>query len=221
MRPAAGSRSASRSRRRTAAGSTRCRPGRCRCDTSLYSGDFDGSPSKTSRKRPRKRVRPASSSGNSRAGSRRTSRHRVDGALGVDVEGADRFDLVVEQVDAVGQRAAHREQVDQAAAYAEFAGRNDLRDVLIAGERELRAQAIDVERFALLEEKRERREIRRRREAVQRRRRRDDHHVAIAARHAVERRQPLRHQILMRREMVVGQRLPVGQDGDLERRREP
>ena len=34
---------------------------------------FDGSPSNTSRKRLRKRARPASSSGNSRAGSRRTS----------------------------------------------------------------------------------------------------------------------------------------------------
>ena len=148
-------------------------------------------------------------------------RHRIDGALAVDIERADRFDLVVEQVDAVGQGASHRKQVDQPAAYAEFAGRNDLRDMLIAGQRELRAQAIDIERFALLDEKRESREIGRRREAVKRSRRRDDHHIAIAARHAVERRQSLRHQILMRRKMIVGQRLPVGQDGDLQRRSEP
>ena len=68
--------------RRTAAGSTRCRRARRRCDTSLYSGDLDGSPSNTSRNRWRKRVRPASSSGNSRAGSNRTSRHRVDACAG-------------------------------------------------------------------------------------------------------------------------------------------
>ena len=43
-------------------------------ETSLYTVQRDGSPSKVSRKRPRKRVRPASSIGNSRAGSRRTSR---------------------------------------------------------------------------------------------------------------------------------------------------
>ena len=71
---AADSRRASPSRRRTAAGSTRCPPGTMPLVTSLYSGDFDGSPSNTSRKRLRKRVRPASSSGNSRAGSSRTSR---------------------------------------------------------------------------------------------------------------------------------------------------
>ena len=54
-----------------------------------------------------------------------------------------------------GSGAAHRKQVDQAAANAEFAGRHDLRHVLIAGERELRAQRVDVERFALLQEERE------------------------------------------------------------------
>ena len=149
------------------------------------------------------------------------ARYRIDGALSVDVESADRFDLVVEQVDAVGQRASHRKQVDQSAAYAEFTRRDDLRHVLIAGERELRAQSIDVERFALFDEKGERREIRRRREAVQRRRRRDDHDIAIAARHAIERCQPLRHQILVRGKMIVRQGLPVGQDGDLQRGREP
>jgi hypothetical protein len=56
-------------------------------------------------------------------------RHRIDGALGVDVEGLDAFDFVVEQVEPVGQLRAHREEVDQAAADRIFAGRNDLRDV--------------------------------------------------------------------------------------------
>src|SRR5262249_7167822 len=52
--------------------------------------------------------------------------HLVDRALRVDVERAQALDLVVEQVDTVGQGAAHRKQVDHAAAKAIFARRNDL-----------------------------------------------------------------------------------------------
>ena len=48
-------------------------PGAMPLLTSLYSDDFDGSPSNASRKRPRKRLRAVSSSGNSRAGSIRIS----------------------------------------------------------------------------------------------------------------------------------------------------
>ena len=61
-----------------------------------------------------------------------------------------RLDVVAEEIEAIGQRAAHRKEVDQAAAHAELAGRNDLRDVRVAGERELRAQRVDVEPLALL-----------------------------------------------------------------------
>jgi len=45
----------------------------------------------------------------------------VDRALVFRIEGAQGFDFVVEQVDPVGQFAAHREQVDQCAANGEFA----------------------------------------------------------------------------------------------------
>ena len=71
--------------------------------------------------------------------------HRVERALGVDVEGADRLDVVAEQVEAVGHGAAHGEEVDQAAAHAELARRHHLRHVRVAGERQLRAQRVDVE----------------------------------------------------------------------------
>ena len=93
-------------------------------------------------------------------------RNGVERALAVDIEALDRLDLLVEQIDPVGQRAAHRKQVDQPAADAEFARGDDLRDVLVAAERELRAQGVDVEPFSLREKERERREVRRRREAV-------------------------------------------------------
>src|SRR5262245_6639541 len=40
------------------------------------------------------------------------ARHRIDAALRIDVEALDRFDRVVEEIDAVRQSAAHREKVD-------------------------------------------------------------------------------------------------------------
>ena len=43
-------------------------------------------------------------------------RHRIERALGVDIEGFDALDFIVKQVDAEGQRRSHRKQVDQAAA---------------------------------------------------------------------------------------------------------
>ncbi len=54
----------------------------------------------------------------------RQQAHRIDlfdGALVFWVEGAQRLDLVVKQIDAIGQGAAHREQVDQRAAHGELA----------------------------------------------------------------------------------------------------
>ncbi len=148
-------------------------------------------------------------------------RHRIERALRVDIERPDAFDVVVEEVDPVRQRAAHRIEVDQSTAHAELAGRNDLRHVLVARERELRAQRGDVEPRPLPEEERERGEKRRWREPVERRRRRDHQHVAFAARHAVERREPLGNEVVVRREMIVGQRLPIGKQRDAQAGREP
>ena len=93
--------------------------------------------------------------------------------------------------------------------------------MLVAAERELRAQRIDVELLALRQKERKCGEIRWRRETVECGRRRDEEHVALAARRVVERSQPLGHQILMRRKVIVGQSLPVGQRGNAQARREP
>ncbi len=147
--------------------------------------------------------------------------HLVDRALGVDVERAERLDLVVDEVDAVGERAAHRKEIDQAAADAVLAGRDDLGHVAVAGGRELGAQAHPVEAGALLDEERVAGEVRRRRDALQGGRRRHDRDVAVTGGDAVERRQPLRDEIVVRREAVVGQRLPVGQERDALVGREP
>ena len=62
-----------------------------------------------------------------------------------------RVHFVVEQLDAVGQGAAHGKQVDQAAAHAEFARRYHLRHMLITGEHQLGAQRLGVQLGALLQ----------------------------------------------------------------------
>jgi len=82
-------------------------------ETSRYRDFFDGSPSNSSRQRLRKR-------GAARLVERKLARrqqpdllHRVERALRVDIEGLDRLDDLVIQVEAVGQRAARRKQIDQ------------------------------------------------------------------------------------------------------------
>ncbi len=147
--------------------------------------------------------------------------HRIKRALGVDVEGLDRLDLVVEEVDAIRQCRSHRKEIDEAAAHAELAGRDDLCHVRVARKRKLRAQCVDVERLALPQEERERGEIRRRGETVQRRGGRDDQEVAFTPRDVIERREALGDQVLVRRELIVGQRLPIGQQRDAKIGREP
>ncbi len=147
--------------------------------------------------------------------------HRVERALRIDVERLDALDVVAEEVEPEGKRASHRKEIDQPAAHTELAGCDDLRHVLVAGERQLRAQRVDIERRALAQEERERREIVARREPVERRRRRDDEHVAFSAGDPVQRCEPLRDEVLVRREVVVGQGLPIGQQRDPELGREP
>ena len=85
--------------------------------------------------------------------------HRIDCPLGVDVERAQRLDLVAEEVDPIGDRRAHRKQIDEPAADTVFARRNDLRDVRVAGERHLLAQLLDIERLAFFQEEREPRQV--------------------------------------------------------------
>jgi hypothetical protein len=132
-------------------------------------------------------------------------------ALGVGVEGLDALDLVVEEVDTEGQRRTHREQVHQPAAHRELARAHHLGDVRIACERHLRLELLDVELLALFEEKGVRGKKTRRRHAVQRGGGGHQHDVGLAAADGVERRQPLGDQVLVGREAVVGQGLPVGQ----------
>ncbi len=146
--------------------------------------------------------------------------HRVQAALGVGVEGADRVDLVVEQVDPVRHHRAHREQVDQPAAHRVLARAHHLRDVAVAGQRELRLELGLFQLLPALEMEGVARQEGRGRQAVERGGRRHDHHVGLALADAPQRGEPLADQVLVRREAVVGQRLPVRKEGGAQAGRE-
>jgi len=94
--------------------------------------------------------------------------------------------------------------------------------VLVAAQHQLRAQLFDVQVLPLAEEEGVAGHVLRRREAVQRGAGRHDHHVDAGVRLAqpVQRLQPLRHQVLVRRQRIVGQRFPVGQRTHRQRRGE-
>ncbi len=144
--------------------------------------------------------------------------HLVDRALGVHVEAADALHHVVVELDAVGHRAAHRKEIDQAAAHAVLAGRHHLRDVRVSRRRELGTQLIGREPCSLFEMERAGGQILHGREPAERRRDRQDHHLERAPGKLIERREPLGDQVLVRRKLVVGERLPVGKQAHLDRR---
>ncbi len=147
--------------------------------------------------------------------------HRVQAALRVGVEGADRVDLVVEQVDAIGHRRAHRVEVDQAATHGVFTRRYDLADMLVAGEGQLRFQRRFVELVLVLELEGRGGHEGRRRQPRQCGRGRQQHDIDVVHREQPPQRgQALGDQVLVRAEGVVGQRLPVREHGNAQARGE-
>ncbi len=72
----------------------------------------------------------------------------VDGALSVRVEGAQRFDLIIEQVDTKRQLAAHREQIDQRPAHGELAVFVDRVHIPVAAGFQTRTHGFHIELLA-------------------------------------------------------------------------
>ena len=93
--------------------------------------------------------------------------------------------------------------------------------MLIAGGGELRLEALEIESFARAQEEGVRGDVGRRAHAHERGGRRHDRDIEVAALDAIQRRQALGDEIVVRRELVVGQRLPVGQQAHAQLRREP
>ena len=138
-------------------------------------------------------------------------RYRMKRALGVDVEGLDAFDFVVEQIQTEGQGSTHRKEVDQAAANRIFAWRDHLRDVGVTGQCQLGAELFRIKPLVLLEEEGIGGQPVRRGEAINGSRGRNQQEVALAAGDAVERRQPFGNEVVVRRKAVIGQGFPVRQ----------
>ena len=136
--------------------------------------------------------------------------HRIEAALRVGIEGADRVDLVVEQVDAKRHERTHGKQVDQSTAYRVFARAHDLSDVRVAGEGELCLELRILQLLFGFEVKGIARQKRRRRQPIQRRGGRHEDDVGLFLADAPQRGQPFADEVLVRRKAVVGQRLPVG-----------
>jgi hypothetical protein len=172
-----------------------------------------GSPSSSSRQRLRNLARARVVHRELAARQQADLGHRVQAALAVGVEGADAVDLVVEQVHPVGHGAAHGEQVDQPAAHRVLARAHHLGDVAVAGQGQLALEPGLVELLLDLEVEGVARQEGRGRQPVQRGGGRHHDHVGagvlVALLDAPQRGQALADQVLVRREGVVGQGLPV------------
>ena len=143
--------------------------------------------------------------------------HGVEAALAVGVKGADAVDLIVKQIHPERHVRAHRKQVDQTAAHRVFAGTDHLGDMAVAGQRKLRFELGFVQLLLGLKFKGIGRQKARRRQAVERGGGRHQHHIdalgLVALADAPQRSQPLADQVLVWREAVVGQGLPVREQG--------
>ena len=146
---------------------------------------------------------------------------RIQAALGVGIEGAQAVQFVIEEVQPVGQRRAHREQVDEAAAHRVFTGAQHLFDMLVTGQRELGLQGSFVQLHALGELEGARGEPRGRCQPVRGRAGSYQQHVQLATLQAIQGGKALGDQILVGRQAVVGQGFPVGQPGDGQCGRKP
>ena len=135
-----------------------------------------------------------------------------DGALRVGVKGFDAVDFIVKQIDAVGHFAAHREQIDNAAAHGKLARRDNMGNMVVARIHQIGFQTAYIQSLPRFQPKRAPRQKRHGRQLLHRRGNRHEQHIRRAAFNLPQRRQPLRHQILMRRKTLVRQRFPVRQE---------
>ena len=137
---------------------------------------------------------------------------RREGALAVGVEGFDAVDFVAEQIQAIRPFAAHRENIQNAAAHGKFARRHHVGNMAVTRFHQIAAQGFDVQRLAGFQPKSAPEQKRHRRELLHGGRHRHNQHIGLAAFHLPQRRQSLGHQILMRRKTLVRQGFPIGQE---------
>ncbi len=132
-----------------------------------------------------------------------------DRQLGIRIEVADAFHLVVEQFDPVGALRAHRKQIENRAAHREFAVFDHLRHANVTRRFQAAAKIVQIQALPHLQQQRVAVQIAARRQALHQGRHRNHQHPAPPLRQAIQCGQALRHDVLMRREHVVGQRFPI------------
>ena len=137
--------------------------------------------------------------------------NRCDGALRIGVEGFDAVDFVAEQIQAVRQLRTHRENIQNTAAHGEFARGHHVGNMAVTRVDQIAAQGFGIQRLPRFQPKRAPEQKRHRREFLHGGGHRHDQHVGQTAFHLPQRGQTLRHQILMRRKALIGQRFPIGQ----------
>ncbi|MDZ7790039.1 MAG: hypothetical protein U5L08_06000 [Xanthomonadales bacterium] len=134
------------------------------------------------------------------------------GALAFGVEGADRFDFVVEQFQPVRLGPAHRPQVHDSPAYGELPGLPDLLGRLVAGRVQAAPETLGVEALAEVQVEALALHPGHGRQALHQCRDRRDDHARFHARQPRQEVQPPGDQVRVRRIEVVGQDLPVGKE---------
>ena len=105
--------------------------------------------------------------------------HLFHRTLRFDVEPADRFDFVVEEVESEGTVRPHGKDVDDLAAHGEFARRQHFLHVGVARLHEVRLERGEAHRVARAEKERVPAHERDRREALRRGDGGDEHDVSF------------------------------------------
>ena len=140
--------------------------------------------------------------------------------MGVGIEGANGVHFIAEQVHAIGHRRAHGEEVDEATTHGVFTRGHHLAHVLVACQCELRLEPGFVEPHLLFEVEGVAGHESRRRQPREGRGGGQKHNIQVAVFDAPQRGKSLRDEVLVRREGVVGQGLPVREEGHAQGGRE-
>ena len=136
------------------------------------------------------------------------ARHLFDGHLGLDIEGAQGVDFHVKEVDAHRVAQPHGEDVHQRAPNGELAAMSHRIHCQVARCLQPLALGVHVESLPDLERKRLAIDEGAWRQPLHERRRRHHQNAPLDGGQLAQGGQPLGNDVLMRREGIVGQRLP-------------
>ena len=135
-------------------------------------------------------------------------------ALGLDIKRANTVDLVIQQIDAIRPPGAHRENIQQRAAPADLAMLRDLLDKTVALALQAVFERLQPQRLADLQQQAVGAQIIRRQQPLHDGRHGRHEDAAPERRQGRQRLQALRDDILIGREQIVGQDLPVREGDD-------